>query len=168
MVCNSDVTDINPDSNMNPGFSLYTNNNYIPGIGPFNAVQTCQTQQGQSDGMDPSAKSYIPGGEITLQLPGNRGGIPVQFPPSINNYPGSFTFAVPTQANSILSTFAQSTQPRDHMPCSVGITGAPGIGTHWQHSIPRLMPWQDAMSGQTTNGISTFTGLLPAVSHYEG
>ncbi|XP_061188532.1 uncharacterized protein LOC133196691 [Saccostrea echinata] len=118
----------------NPDIGIYSNNNYVPDIGQF--------------GHQPDIiNNYTP-------MQNNQGGC---------NYPGNFTFAVPTSANQLTAGFTQTSQPaglysNTYMnPQQV----VPGMGATWQHTVPNYMPWTDQVYGMVNSGmsrVSTFTG----------
>ncbi|XP_062584823.1 uncharacterized protein LOC134246477 [Saccostrea cucullata] len=117
----------------NPDIGIYSNNNYVPDIGQF--------------GHKPDIINSTP-------MQNNQGGC---------NYPGNFTFAVPTSANQLTAGFTQTSQPgglysNTYMnPQRV----VPGMGASWQHTVPNYMPWTDQVYGMVNSGMSrvpTFTG----------
>lgn len=125
----------------NPGFGMYSNNNYLPDIGQFSNNSIIS---------QPRCRSQ------NLAFPGSTG------------QGGQFTFAVPTQASSCIFTPAQSHQPRGIYSNPLSYPGiAPGIGTSWQHSVPNQMPWGDdgIISQMNMSGISTFSAT-PTTSIY--
>lgn len=134
----------------NPGFGMYSNNNYLPDIGQFNSSSLLSQQSRcRQQNITPFSAS--------------AGQIPVV----------PFSFAVPTQANSYTFSLSQTHQPRGIYSNPVNHQGiAPGIGTSWQHSVPNQMPWgDDGMATQiNTPGISTFcatsTITQPSLSIY--
>ncbi|XP_060085999.1 uncharacterized protein LOC132565380 [Ylistrum balloti] len=78
--------------------------------------------------------------------------LPTQtLPVGVNQYPGGFTFNVPTQASPITGIPNQSYQSRGITHCH-----APGLGAAWQHAVPPQMPWGDGM--KIPYGVTTFTG----------
>lgn len=118
----------------NPDIGAYANNNYVPDIGQF--------------GRRPDIINYT-------SMQNNIGPC---------NYPGNFTFAVPTSASQ-LNAGLQSNQ-------HVGLYSntymnpqrvVPGMGVSWQHSVPNNMPWTDQVYGTVNSGVTTFSGK-PTVS----
>lgn len=118
----------------NPDIGAYANNNYVPDIGQF--------------GQRPDIINYT-------SMQNNVGPC---------NYPGNFTFAVPTSASQ-LNAGLQSNQ-------HIGLYSStymnpqqvvPGMGVSWQHSVPNNMPWTDQVYGTVNSGVTTFSGK-PTVS----
>lgn len=119
----------------NPDVGVYANNNYVPDIGQFGHRPDIINNASMQNNIGPC------------------------------NYPGNFTFAVPTSASQLTAGLTQSNQP-------VGLYSntymnprrvVPGMGVSWQHSVPNNMPWTDQVYGTVNSGVTTFSGK-PTVS----
>ncbi|XP_048742691.1 uncharacterized protein LOC125656140 [Ostrea edulis] len=112
---------------INPDIGIYANNNYIPDIGQF--------------GHQPDIINYPP-------MQTNAGAC---------NYPGNFTFAVPTSANQLTAGFTQTNLYTNTMTYMNPRQVVPGMGVSWQHTVPNYMPWTDQEYGKVSSSVS-FTG----------